>query len=107
MVLDGAEGPGAEAAVLEVTPVGRPLAVGIQVFPEVDHILAAARRGGGVGGPGDPGTQAVSRPLIPLPVVTAVTLKGPVLAVAKAHVVAERGRQRARHVAQRALIVIH
>lgn len=81
MVLDRAEGPGTEATVLKVTPVGWPLAVGVQVFPEVNHVLAA--------------------------VVTTVTLKGPVLTVAKAHVVAEGGRQRAGHVTQRALIVIH
>lgn len=45
MGLDGAEGSGAEAAVLKITPVGWLLAVGIQVLPEVDQILAAARRG--------------------------------------------------------------
>lgn len=60
MVLDRAEGPGSEAAVLKVTPVRWPLAMGVQVFPEVDHILAAARRGQeGLEGLGDPGTQVL------------------------------------------------
>lgn len=45
MGLDGAEGPCAEAAVLEVTPVRGLLAVGVQVLPEVNQVLAAARRG--------------------------------------------------------------
>lgn len=45
MGLDGAEGSGAEVAVLKITPVGWLLAMGIQVLPEVDQILAAARRG--------------------------------------------------------------
>lgn len=45
MGLDRAEGPGTEAAVLKITPVSWLLAMGIQVLPEVDQILAAARRG--------------------------------------------------------------
>lgn len=81
MGLDRAEGPGTEAAVLKITPVGWLLAVGVQVLSQVNQILAA--------------------------VVTTITFKRPVLTVAKAHVIAERGRQRAGHVTQRALIVIH
>lgn len=81
MGLDGAEGSGAEVAVLKITPVGWLLAMGIQVLPEVDQILAA--------------------------VVTTVAFKGPVLAVAKAHVVAEGGWQGTGHIAQRALVVVH
>lgn len=65
MGLDRAEGSGTEAAVLKITPVRWLLAMGIQVLPEVNQILAT--------------------------VVTTVTFKGPVLAVAKAHVVAEGG----------------
>lgn len=42
-----------------------------------------------------------------LPVVATVTLKGTGLAVAKAHVVSEGGRQWAGHVTQRALVVVH
>lgn len=49
----------------------------------------------------------MSSPCFPLPVVTIVTFKGPVLAVAKAHVVSEGGWQWAGHVAQRALVVVH
>lgn len=45
MGLDRAEGSGTEAAVLKITPVSWLLAMGIQVLPEVDQILAAARRG--------------------------------------------------------------
>lgn len=81
MGLDRAEGSGTEAAVLKVTPVGRLLAVGVQVLPEVNQILAA--------------------------VVTTVTFKGTVLTVSKAHVISEGGRQWAGHVTQRAFIVIH
>lgn len=44
MGLDGAEGSGTEATVLKVTSVGRLLAVGVQVLPEVNQILATARR---------------------------------------------------------------
>lgn len=81
MGLDRAEGASSEGAVLKITPVGWLLTVGIQVLLEVNKILAA--------------------------VVTTVTFKGPVLTVTKAHVVAEGGRQRAGHVTQRALIMIH
>lgn len=42
-----------------------------------------------------------------LPVVTTVTFKGTGLAVAEAHVVSEGGGQRASHVTQRALVVVH
>lgn len=52
-------------------------------------------------------SSLISGPWFPLPVVTTVTFEGPVLAVAKAHVVAEGGWQRTGHVTQRALIVIH
>jgi hypothetical protein len=64
--------------------------VGVQVLPEVNQILAAVRRGQeGLEGMGDRATQTLfSSPCIPLPVVTTVTFKGPVLAVAKTHVVA-------------------
>lgn len=44
MGLEGAVGPGTEAAVLKITPVGWLLAVSVQVLPEVDQVLAAARR---------------------------------------------------------------
>jgi len=81
MGLDRAEGSRTEAAVLKITPVGWLLAVGIQVLPQVNQILAA--------------------------VVTTVTFEGPVLAVAKAHVVAEGRRQRAGHITQRTLTVVH
>lgn len=81
MRLDRAEGSGTEAAVLKITPVHWLLAMGIQVLPEVNQILTT--------------------------VVTTVTFEGPVLAVAKAHVVAEGGWQWTGHVTQRALIVIH
>lgn len=47
------------------------------------------------------------RPWFPLPVVTTVAFKGPVLAVAKAHVVAEGRWQGTGHIAQRALVVVH
>lgn len=57
MGLDRAEGSGTEAAVLKVTPVGWLLAMGVQMLPEVDQILAAARRGHeGLEDMGDPGT---------------------------------------------------
>lgn len=62
MGLDRGQRPGSEAAVLEITFVGRLFAMGIQMLPEVNQILAA--------------------------VVTTVTFKGSVLAMAKAHVVA-------------------
>lgn len=45
MGLDGTEGSGAEGAVLNITLVGWLLAVGIQVLPEIDQILAAVKRG--------------------------------------------------------------
>lgn len=45
MGLDRAERPRTEAAVLKITPVGWLLAVGIQVLPQVNQILAAAGRG--------------------------------------------------------------
>ena len=58
MGLDRAERPGTEGAVLEITPVGWLLAMGIQVLPEVDQILAAAERGQeGSEGMEDPGTR--------------------------------------------------
>lgn len=57
MGLDRAEGPGTEAAVLKITPIGWFLAVGVQVLSEVNQILAAARRGQkGLEGMGDHGT---------------------------------------------------
>lgn len=43
----------------------------------------------------------------PSPVVTVVTLEGTLLAVPEADVVAQRGGQRARHVTQGALVVVH
>lgn len=56
MGLDGAEGSRAEGAALKVTPVGWLLAMGVQVLPQVNQILAAARRGQerweGMGNPG-------------------------------------------------------
>lgn len=79
--LDRAEGSSAEAAVCKITPVCWLLAMGINVLPKVNQILAA--------------------------VVTIVTFKGPVLTVAKPHVVLEGGWQRTGHVTQRALIVVH
>lgn len=81
MGLDRAERPGTEAAVLKVTPVGGLLAVGVQVLPEVNQILAT--------------------------VITTVTFKGPVITVSKANVIPQGGRQWAGHVTQRAFIVIH
>jgi len=56
MGLDRAEGSRTEAAVLKITPVGWLLAVGIQVLPQVNQILAAAGRGQeGLEGMGDTG----------------------------------------------------
>lgn len=44
MRLDRVERPGAKGAVLEITAVGWLLAMGIEVLPEVDQILAAAKK---------------------------------------------------------------
>lgn len=52
-------------------------------------------------------SSLIPGPWFPLPIVTTVTFKGPVLTMAKAHVVSEGGWQRTGHVTQRALIVIH
>lgn len=57
MGLDRAERPRTETAVLKLTPVGRLLAVGVQVLPEVNQILTAAKRNQeGLGGIGNPET---------------------------------------------------
>lgn len=56
MGLDRAEGSRTEAAVLKITPVGWLFAVGIQVLPQVNQILAAVGRGqAGLEGTGDAG----------------------------------------------------
>lgn len=44
--LDGAEGARGEAAGLELAAIGGLLAVRVQVFPQIDEILAAKRKGG-------------------------------------------------------------
>lgn len=63
MGLDRAEGPCTEAAVLEITPVGWLLAVGIQVLPQVNQVLAAAGRGQeGLEGTGNGGVPVLRCP---------------------------------------------
>lgn len=60
MGLDRAEGSRAEATALEVTPVGGLLAMGVQVLPQVNQILAAAGRGQERWeGTGDPGPRVL------------------------------------------------
>lgn len=90
--------------------------MGINVLPKVNQILAAARRGqeGWRAWGAREGMRTlahtsllISGPWLPSPVVTIVTFKGPVLTVAKPHVVLEGGWQRTGHVTQRALIVVH
>lgn len=60
MRLDRVQRPGSKGAVLEITTVGWLLAMGIQVLPEVNQILAAAKKSQeGSESMGDPGTQVL------------------------------------------------
>lgn len=116
--LDGAEGARGEAARLELAAVGWLLAVRVQVLPQVDEILAATRKrlkeAGWVPCRAESGLWALfwhragrtAKPR-PSPVVAVVTLERPLLAVPKTDVIAQGGGQRAGHVAQRALVMVH
>lgn len=108
---DGAQGPCREAAGLELAAIRRLLAVRVQVLPQVYEVLAAGSTKGGnrAAAQTHRHTEASGRPgeSQQSPVVTVVTLEGALLAVPEADVVAQRGGQRAGHVTQGALVVVH